>query len=905
MASIRELKDRIDLHDLAEKLGLERPKGQGNYRSPHHKDSNPSLSIYASGRKWKDHSADIGGDCVALVQHVESLDDVPSAMRRLHEIYGIPFDKPDEPIPQRERTRAEFIAEQCLREPRGAWAYLVGRGITEATLDAAVKARALGYNAWTSPKAAAGEIGHGGPAAAFICRDWHENIVRAVDLRYLDPELNGGLKTSTQGEKLGHPWFLNKQTLAAARTVYVVESAINALCIESAGLAGTAALAIRGTGNARNIDWRMLAGKRVVLALDADPPNDRNERPGDKAAWAIYDALTALDISAMCLDQREWRAAKLGDIAEIAKEKGLDTLREWLRVLEPWCIQGLPGQDPPAGKSRVFLPAHDFAIYWRYRVKEDFTSCVSKVEDTEAGEQMKFEDVAGFRVAAISRVTIQSATSTMSGDEDVQPSTVFAISVQTPRHGARLIRRVLPDDRLHNVDHWKKLGPVFSQARFLRMLTILERSADCGARDAVNFVGLAWRQGKPIVNEGPDCYFAEPEKQCPYHNLTFPSGPASDAAKVITAYQATFADNAAALLLTWSLGAHLKAFIGFWPHMILQADKGAGKSTLVKRLERSIGMTMFGGQSLQTEFRLLTSVSYTSHPVGWEELSARKQEIIDKAVAMLQECYQYTVTRRGSEMTEYLQCAPVLLAGEDVPVRSLTGKVVRADLTGRKGAMLADSLPRFPVREWLQFLATFEREQLTKLLADWEAWLWRGCRARRSDSGAVRMVRNYAAIMVAWALLCEFAGIEQETGKFLAHTREAMNLHIRDTDGDREPWVWICELLISEIESRQFEHPYTIDLVDGEQCLILRPQHVMDHIATTNRLRDHWNSLPVKTGKVFKRQLSNAGVIHKDDMDRRINQRRHAHLSALSLKKMEEFGLYLSVGEPSAEEYRG
>ncbi|MGC8059585.1 hypothetical protein ACP3WF_24110, partial [Salmonella enterica] len=80
----------------------------------------------------------------------------------------------------------------------------------------------------------------------------------------------------------------------------------------------------------------------------------------------------------------------------------------------------------------------------------------------------------------------------------------------------------------------------------------------------------------------------------------------------------------------------------------------SGKSTLIKRLERAIGMTMLSGQSLTTEFRLLTSISHTSHPIGWEELSARRQEVIDKAVGMLQENYQYTVTRRGAEMTEYL-----------------------------------------------------------------------------------------------------------------------------------------------------------------------------------------------------------------------------------------------------------
>jgi hypothetical protein len=517
-------------------------------------------------------------------------------------------------------------------------------------------------------------------------------------------------------------------------------------------------------------------------------------------------------------------------------------------------------------------------------------------------EQLQFEDLCGFRIAAISRVTIASPTSTMTGELDVQPDTVFAVSVQTARHGAQLVRRVFEDEKLHNVEQWKRLGPVFNQAKFLRLVNVLERNAHSGQRDAVNFVGLAWRNGRPIVNEGPDCYFREPDKQCPYHNLIFPGGPRSDAKRVIEAYQSTFKESAAALLLVWGLGAHLKAFTGFWPHMVMQADKGSGKSTLIKRLERTLGMTMFSGQSLQTEFRQLTTVSYTSHPVGWEELSARKQEVIDKAVAMLQECYQYTPTKRNSDMMPYLLCAPVLLAGEDVPVRSLMGKVVRTDLTGRKGDLLPEKLPRFPVRQWLEYLAELTREGVLEQLTKTEAWCnersrGAGRAVNDADPGSSRAVRNYAAVLTAWKLLCDFAGMDVRTGGFVDDVRAEMNQFIKETTADREPFVWILETLVSEIESHQFLHPFAIDQVEGEDCLILRPQHVMDHLGTTNRLREQWNGLPVKTGRVFKRQLTNAGLIVKDEMDRRIHKSRHAHLSALSLKKMAQYGVHLAVPE--------
>lgn len=894
MATIRELKERIDLHDLAGKLGLVRPGGgAGNYRSPHHDDRTPSLSIFSGGRAWKDHSNDEAGDCVALVEYVEGCD-TSTAVRRLHELYAIQQDAPQGP--RKERSKVEYIAAECRKEARGAYDYLKSRGVAGEALERAAIAGALGCNTWTSPTRQRGEIGYGGPAAAFIVRDWHSAEVVAVDFRYLDAEANGGVKTQSQGLKDGAPWFVSRQHIERARTVYVVESAINALCVESCNVSGWAALALRGTGNAANTDWRMLRGKRVVLALDADAPDKKGFRPGSKAAWTAYDALTRLDIAALMVDQSSWYADGLNDIADIAKAKGLDDLRTRLEQVEPWIIQGLPGKDAPPGKSRIFLPAHDWAIYWRFRCKEDFTSYIGKIdEDSDGNEQIRMDDVAGFRIAAVSRVTIASATSTMSGEDDAQPNTVFAVSVQTPRYGAQLLRRVLPDDRLHNVEAWKKLGPIFNPGRFLRMLNILERSADCGSTEAINFVGLAWRHGRLTVNEGPDCFFSEPEKQCPYHNLVFPSGAVGDAKRVIEAYQRTFRDNAAALVLIWALGGHLKAITGFWPHCTMQADKGSGKSTLVKRIERSIGMTMFGGQSLQTEFRLLTSVSHTSHPVGWEELSARKQDVIDRAVAMLQECYQHTVTRRGSEMTEYLQCAPVLLAGEDVPVRSLTGKVIRTDLTGRKGDLLPEGLPRFPVREWLQYLTGRDRGEVLTALQKWERWLWSGCRSRDSDPGAVRMVANYAAVLTAWGLVCDFAGIATETGEFPRDVRTLLNGHLVDSKADREPWVWILELVLSEIESRQFIYPYTVDMVEGEDCLLVQPRHIMDHLATTVRLREHWNGLPVKSARVLRRQLDNADLIVKDELERRIGGRRHAHLAAISLKRMAEYGLHLSV----------
>lgn len=157
------------------------------------------------------------------------------------------------------------------------------------------------------------------------------------------------------------------------------------------------------------------------------------------------------------------------------------------------------------------------------------------------------------------------------------------------------------------------------------------------------------------------------------------------------------------------------------------------------------------------------------------------------------------------------------------------------------------------------------------------------------------MVANYAAVLTAWGLICDFAGIATETGEFPRDVRALLNGHLVDSKADREPWVWILELVLSEIESRQFIYPYTVDMVEGEDCLLVQPRHIMDHLATTVRLREHWNGLPVKSARVLRRQLDNADLIVKDELERRIGGRRHAHLAAISLKRMAEYGLHLSV----------
>lgn len=896
--NIDSLKQRIDIHDVAARLGLQRPDPGGNYRAPHHPDKSPSLQI--GGKKypdgWYDHSAGQGGDVIDLVTYVQG-GTFAESMAWLREQYGLEDDRAAREI--RPATLVEHIAAQSLLDTAPAAAYLTGRGILPEVIDRAIKLKAVGFNAWHSPSKPAGTIGYGGPATAFLIRSLNPGKLMAVDLRYHDPELNGGQKSGSQGEKRGHPWFSDPRALARAHTVVIVESPINALSAESAfeagGMQRWAALALRGVNNVDALDLLPFRGKRVVLCLDRDAPDHKGFCPGQEASWALYLRLTAARIAAHLIDQAKWDFNDLNDGLQTLGAKGA---AELLQRFQPWAIPGLSGVIEP-GRRRLYLPPADFAIYDHFRVREDFTTYFTTKKDDEGNAIPAFADLAGFRIADIAKIDIASAMSALTGEEDHQPRTLFAVTAQNPFFQHDLVRHVATFERLHKPDWWLRVGPVWMPREFMRLINLWGRAASLGQRDAVNFVGLCWKGGKLHVNEGPDTYFQEPEKQCPYHNLRFPTGTPADAAKVIRAYATTYSHHSALFLLVWALGGHLKAVTGFWPHLALQADKGKGKTTLCERLTRTIACTLFSGDSLETGFRLVTSTSHTSHPVIWEEISARRQEIIDRAVSTLQEAYKYTISRRTSEQTEYVKCAPVLLMGEAVeePVRSIIGKSVRVQLRD-KGPLLPADLPPFPVLGWLRFLAGQPPRQLRDLHQQALEFCRARCRADSRDDGAARMVENYAAVLTAWRLVQEYAGIGLDEIPLTGALLQEMNAHIAETQATRQPWVWVVEIILNEIAAGAYPFPYRFGEIDGQEVFHLRVSQMVHHLKTKPGLRALWDGMPVKSDRVLKKQLRAAGVILAERVEPMVFGQKQSHMIALSLSKLAEFGLY---PEPPSE----
>ena len=160
--------------------------------------------------------------------------------------------------------------------------------------------------------------------------------------------------------------------------------------------------------------------------------------------------------------------------------------------------------------------------------------------------------------------------------------------------------------------------------------------------------------------------------------------------------------------------------------------------------------------------------------------------------------------------------------------------------------------------------------------------------------------------MAAWYLLCDFSNLPVERGEFISCLISEMNQHITETESDREPWVWIVDTTLNEISNGNFRHPFKfiVYVEDGipHKCLLIRPKHIMAHLSHSLPLRETFQSLPIKTDRIFKKQLMRSGVVFRERVDTTIRQHRWTHMLALDLNKLEEFNLHAAMPDDHAEE---
>lgn len=880
------------------------------YHGPNGNGRTGSLSISPPLNLFNDFSTGTSGDSINLVSYVLGIDN-QEAIKQIAQRFNI---KPDPPQTSSKKTLCQWIAEKALNNARNIEIsshenYLTQtRKISKITIKHAIQKGVLGYSDYTAPTKQPTQAGYGGNAIVFIIKDGHQTV--AVDMRFLNPTDNGGIKTQCQGNKTGHYWTIDPYKLKKAKIVVIVESAINALTIDTCNIPHIASIAVMGVGNIDSIDWLKFKGKKIIIALDKDRPSPLGQLAGQEASWKLQQQLTNLGLASFLLDQTKWHNSGItdnditnhintseirkqeyrslntedagiykGKIREILTNYGVDlndilvkgkekNIKSALGNIQDGLIQGVYYEEIKV-KNKLPIPYADWNSYKKYRTYPQhtiFLKTTTKINELGEEQIETIEvDVCGFRIEGIKKIEVISYTSAITGLPDTQPNDIYAALVQTRLSDTQLIEQVLPKG-IHNLQTWEAaFGSILNPTLFKRALTILESTARNNTIRVSNLVGLTWLDGKLVANDKANCFFIAPEKQCAsYYNLVFKSGKITDCPHILNKYKELYHNNSALLMLIWSLSTHLKLFTSYYPHMMIGADKGAGKSVIMELIGKTCPLQKYSINELNS-YRIRIATSGTSFPVAFDEFSNAPINKRLEVVSMMQNLYTSTSTVAGSDAIEYFTMSPILIGSEDTSgLDNVLSKTVKVTFPISEQGTLFDTgtLPQWPLKEWMEYLASIKRDdfrQAYKICLE-------KCQSTSTatDQTSTRMVKNYTLLMLAWRYVSHFAGIPIESWDVEESIIREMNTHIASTDADREPWVKIMDKLLIDLRSSRYPHKWTTDTIIDElgfdqPCLIIKLGDIMDYI--TNDLKEFSKNLPITSKRALKAQLQSKQVI--------------------------------------------
>src|SRR3546814_7199005 len=93
----------------------------------------------------------------------------------------------------------------------------------------------------------------------------------------------------------------------------------------------------------------------------------------------------------------------------------------------------------------------------------------------------------------------------------------------------------------------------------------------------------------------------------------------------------------------------------------------------------------------------------------------------------------------------------------------------------------------FPYTTLFRSMVQQDPEQIRARFVRMHEYCLKNSRSTATDAGAKRMTKNYAALLLAWSLVVEFVGIEEQAYSLRQDLIKEMNQHIADTVSDREP----------------------------------------------------------------------------------------------------------------------
>jgi len=254
------------------------------------------------------------------------------------------------------------------------------------------------------------------------------------------------------------------------------------------------------------------------------------------------------------------------------------------------------------------------------------------------------------------------------------------------------------------------------------------------------------------------------DEECSYSGVTF----ARDGDKsVFGALAAMSTDGAARARQVYLLGGPLKAAFGFYPHCMETADKEGGKTTQAEETCARFGIKKVDGPvQFQTAYRRKKTLANTNMPVVADEVGRLTRSNLHHLVNALNSAYTTAPTTHGSHDKIYVLAAPLLMMGQDCPVRdeALLAKTLLYRLapdSKNPNALkeLRQSDARFPTGEWLEFAADYANTHDLRAMCDSKVNLLRTRLPEdvaRQCAEADRTIANYATQLVAADVLASY-----------------------------------------------------------------------------------------------------------------------------------------------------
>lgn len=275
---------------------------------------------------------------------------------------------------------------------------------------------------------------------------------------------------------------------------------------------------------------------------------------------------------------------------------------------------------------------------------------------------------------------------------------------------------------------------------------------------ATPFIGLQKHATGMIITDRHEANMSA--HQTVYHDVSINSGHIEHAKSIVDAFQNTLHGYKGLVLLSWLMGAHLKAKFGHYPHLIVRSNS-AGLTTLLEDAKDLMPLRIIDSETLRLDEKVAASISNTSFPVVWENVTSINARQRDNALNRLRQCYGTEYISIGRWQHKYRICAPVLIDDgalnlpNKLPFQALCLDLQKTD----KGEKLPlTTLNQWPMYTWLQFLCT-----QTKYLPDMHLRHMQQAQQKTDFYLQPHQAENYALVACAWQLICEFVDIDSHS----------------------------------------------------------------------------------------------------------------------------------------------